>query len=212
MKTGTLSATMKCTETQFLSIPYRGRVFNREVLLTVQGRQSMCLRCNKHGHHRATCPETEERRRTYAQMARLEPSETGSAASVPTVPESGSMIRSTDTCNSLTMDSVDQGILRSSAKFYFPDGVPDNPRSCIICLLKDVVEPGDITAIFRLDSGGSWFCTFSSEDVASTVIQSDFSTLDTKLIVSRADKRTVLLKVLWLPMWIKLPTVELFLE
>ena len=60
LKTGTLSATMKCTETQFLSIPYRGRVFNRKVLLTVQGRQSLCLRCNKHGHHRATCPKTEK--------------------------------------------------------------------------------------------------------------------------------------------------------
>lgn len=59
-----------------------------------------------------------------------------------------------------------------------------------------------------MDHGSAPF----SEDVASTVIQSDFSTLHTKLIVNRADKRTVLLKVLWLPVWIKLPTVELFLE
>ncbi|CAG2245035.1 unnamed protein product [Mytilus edulis] len=73
LKMGTLSGTMKCTETQFLSIPYRGRVFNREVLITVQGRQSLCLRCNI---TRAMCPETEEKRRTYAQMARLEPNET----------------------------------------------------------------------------------------------------------------------------------------
>lgn len=62
LKTGTLSGTMKCTETQFLSIPYRWRVFNRDVSITVQGRQSLCLRYNKHGHHRATCPWYREHR------------------------------------------------------------------------------------------------------------------------------------------------------
>lgn len=59
--TGILSGKMKCIETQFLSIPYRGRVYNREVLITVKGRQSLFLRCNKYGHHRATRLETEEK-------------------------------------------------------------------------------------------------------------------------------------------------------
>ncbi|CAC5407272.1 unnamed protein product [Mytilus coruscus] len=65
--------------------------------------------------------------------------------------------------------------------------MPDNPRSCIIRLLKDTVEPGDTTAIFKIDSGGSWFCTFSTKEIANTVIQSDFSSLETKLIVSRTE-------------------------
>ncbi|CAG2245034.1 unnamed protein product [Mytilus edulis] len=66
---------MKVTEAQNKSTPHRGRCYNRDVLVTVQGRQSLCLRCNQFGHHRATCPETVAQKKTYAQMARLDPGE-----------------------------------------------------------------------------------------------------------------------------------------
>lgn len=89
LKTGTLSGTMKCTETQFLSIPYRGRVYNREVLITVQGRQSLFLRCNKYGHHRATCPESEEKTNVCQDgKLRTQRNREYSTPSVPTAPES----------------------------------------------------------------------------------------------------------------------------
>lgn len=110
------------------------------------------------------------------------------------------------------MGSVDVQLLRSSAKFIFIDGVPDNPRSWIIRILKTVVSPEDITAVFKCDIGGAWYATFTSEEIAEKVVNSDFSSLDTKINVSRADKRTVQLKVLWLPIWIKVLAVEEYFE
>ncbi|XP_063415225.1 uncharacterized protein LOC134697110 [Mytilus trossulus] len=110
------------------------------------------------------------------------------------------------------MQAVDLELLNRSAKFVFTDGIPDNPRKWIIRTLKTVIDPQDITAIFRCDIGGAWFSTFTSEEVAEQVIASDYSSLDSKVKVSRADKRTVQLKVLWLPVWIKLIAVEMFLE
>lgn len=63
-----------------------------------------------------------------------------------------------------------------------------------------------------MDIGGTWYATFTDANVADKVIGSDFTSLDTKVTVSRADKSTVLLKVLWLPLWIKRNTVISFLE
>ncbi|CAG2245031.1 unnamed protein product [Mytilus edulis] len=81
LKTGTLVGTMKKTEAQYQSIPHSRRCYNRDVLVTVQGRQSLCLRCNQFGHHKATCPETVVQNKTYAQMARLDTG--GSAGDAP---------------------------------------------------------------------------------------------------------------------------------
>lgn len=110
------------------------------------------------------------------------------------------------------MQAVDLELLNRSAKFVFTDGIPDNPRTWIIRTLKTVIDPQDITAIFKCDIGGAWFSTFTSAEVAEQVIASDYSSLDSKVKVSCADKRTVQLKVLWLPVWIKLIAVEMFLE
>lgn len=110
------------------------------------------------------------------------------------------------------MQAVDLELLNRSAKFVFTDGVPDNPRTWIIRTLKAVIDPHDITAIFKCDIGGAWFSTFTSTEVADKVISSDYSSLDSKVNVSRADRRTVQLKVIWLPVWIKLIAVEMFLE
>lgn len=110
------------------------------------------------------------------------------------------------------MQAVDLKLLNRSAKFVFTDGVPDNPRTLIIRIVKTVIDPQDITAIFKCDIGGAWFSTFTSAEVAERVIESDYSSLDSKVQVSRADKRTVQLKVIWLPVWIKLIAVEMFLE
>lgn len=110
------------------------------------------------------------------------------------------------------MDLVDYGLLRCSAKFSFTDGSPVNTRTWIIRALKNIVNPDDVTAIFKVDIGGVWYTTFTTEDIADKVINSDFTSLDTRVAVSRADTRTVLLKVLWLPVWLKLTAVESFLE
>jgi hypothetical protein len=56
MKTGTMSGTMVCSESQYQSIPYRGHIHGRLVLITVMGRQTVCLRCGEKGHQRSTCP------------------------------------------------------------------------------------------------------------------------------------------------------------
>ncbi|CAC5382962.1 unnamed protein product [Mytilus coruscus] len=110
------------------------------------------------------------------------------------------------------MEIVDYGLLRCSAKFTFTDGSPVNTRTWIIRILKNIVNPEDVTAIFKVDIGGTWYTTFTTEEIADKVINSDFSSLDTRVTVSRSDTRTVLLKVLWLPVWLKLTAVESFLE
>ena len=53
MKTGTISGTMVCSESQYQSIPYRGHIHGS---ITVMGRQTVCLRCGDMGHQRSTCP------------------------------------------------------------------------------------------------------------------------------------------------------------
>ena len=70
LATGTLSGKMVCTEAQSISIPYRTRIYRRQVLITVLGRPSQCLRCGDVGHQRSSCPEREDRRRSYADTAR----------------------------------------------------------------------------------------------------------------------------------------------
>lgn len=107
---------------------------------------------------------------------------------------------------------MDYDILRQSAKFTFLDGSPVNTRTWILRILKNLINPEAIEGIFKVDIGGTWYATFSDANVADKVIGSDFTSLDTKVTVSRADKSTVLLKVLWLPLWIKRNTVISFLE
>ena len=71
MKTGTISGTMVCSESQFQSIPYRGHIHGRLVLITVMGRQTVCLRCGEKGHQRSTCP-LKTTQKSYAAAARGE--------------------------------------------------------------------------------------------------------------------------------------------
>ena len=71
MKTGTMSGTMVCSESQFQSIPYRGHIHGRLVLITVMGRQTVCLRCGEKGHQRSTCP-LKTTQKSYAAAARGE--------------------------------------------------------------------------------------------------------------------------------------------
>ena len=71
MKTGTISGTMVCSESQFQSIPYRGHIHGRLVLITVMGRQTVCLRCGEKGHQRSTCP-LKTTPKSYAAAARGE--------------------------------------------------------------------------------------------------------------------------------------------
>ena len=73
MKTGTISGTMVCSESQFQSIPYRAHIRGRLVLITVMGRQTVCLRCGEKGHQRSTCPlKTTQAQKSYAAAARGE--------------------------------------------------------------------------------------------------------------------------------------------
>jgi hypothetical protein len=69
MKTGTMSGTMVCSESQYQSIPYRGHIHGRLVLITVMGRQTVCLRCGDMGHQRSTCP-LKTAKKSYAAAAR----------------------------------------------------------------------------------------------------------------------------------------------
>jgi hypothetical protein len=71
MKTGTISGTMVCSESQFQSIPYRRHIHDRLVLITVMGRQTVCLRCGEKGHQRSTCP-LKTTQKSYAAAARGE--------------------------------------------------------------------------------------------------------------------------------------------
>ena len=61
MKTGTIAGTMVCSESQYQNIPYRGSIHGRVVLITVMGRQTVCLRCGDIGHQRSTCPHKPQR-------------------------------------------------------------------------------------------------------------------------------------------------------
>lgn len=106
------------------------------------------------------------------------------------------------------MDLVDYGLLRCSVKFSFTDGSPVNTRTWIIRALKNIVNPDDVTAIFKVDIGGIWYTTSTTEDIADKVINSNFTLLDIRVTVSRADTRTVLLDFLWLPVWLKLAAVR----
>ena len=56
MKTGTIAGTMICSETEYHQIPYRGNIHGRVVLITVMGRQTVCLRCGDISHQRSSCP------------------------------------------------------------------------------------------------------------------------------------------------------------
>ena len=69
MKTGIISGTMVCSESQYQSIPYRGHIHGRLVLITVMGRQRVCLRCGDMGHQRSTCP-LKPAKKSYAAATR----------------------------------------------------------------------------------------------------------------------------------------------
>lgn len=69
VKTGVISGQMKSTETMFQAIPYKDRIFNRWVLITVLGRQTICLKCGEKGHQRAGC-NSGKRPRDYADATR----------------------------------------------------------------------------------------------------------------------------------------------
>jgi hypothetical protein len=73
LKTGSITGSMICTEREYQEIPYKGRIAGRTVLITVMGRQSVCLRCGEKGHQRATCPlksMSNQPVRSYAAAAR----------------------------------------------------------------------------------------------------------------------------------------------
>ena len=61
-----MSGSMICNEQQYQSIPYKAIIGNRTVLITVLGRQSVCLKSGQKGHQRATCPDKTVRK-SYAQ-------------------------------------------------------------------------------------------------------------------------------------------------
>ena len=69
MKTGTMSGTMVCSESQYQSIPYRGHIHGSLVLITVMGRKTVCLRCGDMGHQRSTCP-LKAAKKSYAAATR----------------------------------------------------------------------------------------------------------------------------------------------
>jgi len=69
IKTGTMTGSMTCTEKQYNSLPYRANINGRVVLITVMGRQTVCLRCGEIGHQRATCP-SRQTRKSYAAATR----------------------------------------------------------------------------------------------------------------------------------------------
>ena len=70
MKTGTIAETMICSESQYQSLPYNGNIHGRVVLMTVMGRQTVCLRCGDIGHQRSTCPHKPPPTKSYAAAAR----------------------------------------------------------------------------------------------------------------------------------------------
>ena len=60
---------MICSESQYENIPYRAHIHRRLVLITVMGRQTVCLRCGDMGHQRSTCPQ-KQARKSYAAVAK----------------------------------------------------------------------------------------------------------------------------------------------
>lgn len=69
MKTGTIAGTMISSESQYENIPYRAHIHGRLVLITVMGRQTVCLRCGDMGHQRSTCP-LKQTKKSYAAAAK----------------------------------------------------------------------------------------------------------------------------------------------
>ena len=70
LKTGSITGTMICTVREYQEISYKGRISGRTVL-TVMGRQSVCLRCGEKGHQRAICPlKSNPPVRSYAAAVR----------------------------------------------------------------------------------------------------------------------------------------------
>ena len=64
IKTGVLSGEMVVTERQYHDMPYRTKIFGQSVLVTIQGRLPMCLKCGVQGHFKANCTSTKAK--TYA--------------------------------------------------------------------------------------------------------------------------------------------------
>ncbi|CAC5407273.1 unnamed protein product [Mytilus coruscus] len=94
LKTGSLSGSMRSNETQYNSIPYRRMVYNRPVLITVLGREPVCLKCGERGHQRSAFPDNPTRM-TYAKAVSVPETDrngesTQVSADVPTISSEGS--------------------------------------------------------------------------------------------------------------------------
>ena len=74
IKTGAITGSLIGNERDKMMIPDTAFIAGKKVLLTVLGRQSLCLRCNQYGHRRGTCPEKSNGdtrgRKSYAEAAR----------------------------------------------------------------------------------------------------------------------------------------------
>lgn len=105
------------------------------------------------------------------------------------------------------MEAVNMETLQNSIRFVFEDQLPENCRTWILKLLKKVTEPSKVQAVFKTDNG-KWHVTFDGQDSLLKVTSADFSGILPKFHVERCDRRTVNLKVIWLPVWIDLKSVE----
>lgn len=77
IKSGIIQGTMIVSESEYSQIPYRERIYGREVLITVNGRAPKCLKCNEVGHNRSSCPKRarengDTQKQSYAGAVRKE--------------------------------------------------------------------------------------------------------------------------------------------
>ena len=109
------------------------------------------------------------------------------------------------------MEFVDQSILSNSVRFVFEDEFPTDPRVWIVKLLKKLINPENIVAVFQCGDR-SWYVNLKEQDCVSKITTTDFSAITPKFRVERCDRRTVTMKINWLPVWILKSVVDTYLE
>ena len=103
------------------------------------------------------------------------------------------------------MEYVNQEILAATVRFVF-DETPPETRLWILKRLKKIVPGEAVKAVFRLEDG-KWYVTLDSQDSVMKVTSAAWPNLTPKVHVERCDRRTVKMKVNWLPVWIDVKVV-----
>ena len=106
---------------------------------------------------------------------------------------------------------IDQKVLEHTVRFSFDDGFPDDPRVWIIKQVKKCTSLESIQAVFKV-ADGKWHVTLNDQDSVNRVTSASWDLLTPRASVQRCDRRTVNLRINWLPIWIDMTAVEQYLS